>query len=72
MSPQFDWRDMAAAATADPATRHRPTERDVLLREALRLRAQGLRPRDIGELLGLNSCVVEALIEGDGPGSGNT
>jgi DNA-binding CsgD family transcriptional regulator len=72
LSPQYDWRDLAATAAAtDPATKHRPTEREVLLREALRLRAQGLQPRDIGELLGLNPSVVESLIEGNEPGSGS-
>jgi hypothetical protein len=60
--PQFDWRDLATAA--DPATRHRPTERAILLREVLRLRAQGLRVRDVAEALGLNPSAVEALIEG--------
>jgi hypothetical protein len=58
----FDWRDMAAAA--DPATEHKPTNREVLLREVLRLRAQGLRIRDVAELLGMNPSAVEALIEG--------
>jgi DNA-binding CsgD family transcriptional regulator len=58
-----------AAAAADPATKHRPTEREVLLREVLRMKAAGLRPRDIGELLGVNASVIES-IEGDAPGSG--
>jgi hypothetical protein len=67
VSPQFDWRDLASAT--DPATKHRPTDRDVLLREALRLKAQGLRVRDVAEALGLNPSAVEALIDGDDPGS---
>jgi DNA-binding NarL/FixJ family response regulator len=53
MPPQFD-----------PATEHKPTNREVLLREVLRLRAQGLRVRDVAELLGMNPSAVEALIEG--------
>jgi DNA-binding CsgD family transcriptional regulator len=61
--PQFDWRDLAAAT--DPATEHRPTERDVLLREVLRLRSQGLRVRDVAEALGLNPSAIESLIEGE-------
>ena len=65
----LDWRDMAAAA--DPATRHQPMERAVLLREVMRLRAQGLRVRDVAECLGLNPSVIENLIEGDRPGNGN-
>jgi hypothetical protein len=66
---QFDWRDLAAAA--DPATEHRPMERAVLLREVLRMKAQGLRVRDVAEALGLNPSAIESLIEGDGPGSGS-
>jgi DNA-binding NarL/FixJ family response regulator len=61
MPTEFDWREMAAA---EPATEHRPTNREVLLREVLRLRAQGLRVRDVAELLGMNPSAVEALIEG--------
>jgi DNA-binding NarL/FixJ family response regulator len=60
----FDWRNMVAAAT-DPATKHRPTEREALLREVLRLRAQGLRVRDVAEALGLNPSAIESLIEGE-------
>jgi plasmid maintenance system antidote protein VapI len=70
MSPAFDWRDMAAATT-DPATRHRPTDRDVLLREVMRLRAQGLRVRDVAEALGLNPSAIESLINGYEPGIGS-
>jgi plasmid maintenance system antidote protein VapI len=69
MSPAFDWRDLAAA-TVDPATRYKPTEPAVLLREIMRLRAQGLRVRDVAEALGLNPNAIESLI-GDEPGSGN-
>jgi DNA-binding NarL/FixJ family response regulator len=62
--PQFDWRDLATAADHDAANQHRPTEREVLLREVLRLRAQGLRVRDVAEALGLNPSAIEALIDG--------
>jgi hypothetical protein len=69
MPTEYDWRDLAAAT--DPATKHRPTECAVLLREIMRLRAQGLRVRDVLEALGLNPSAIESLIEGDGPGSGS-
>ena len=52
------------------ATEHRPTNRTVLLREVMRLRAQGLRVRDVAEALGLNPNAIESLIEGDELGSG--
>jgi hypothetical protein len=55
----------------DPATEHRPTERNVLVRETMRLRAQGLRVRDVAEALGLNPSAIESLIYGDEPGSGS-
>jgi hypothetical protein len=71
MSPAFDRRDMAKAAATDAANPHRPTSREVLLREALRLKAQGLRPRDIAELFNLNPADIESLIEGDEPGTGS-
>lgn len=65
MSPsEFDWQDVAAADHEARTTRHRPTDREVLLREALRLRAQGLRPRDIAEAFGMNKSEISALIEG--------
>jgi DNA-binding NarL/FixJ family response regulator len=69
---QYDWRDLVTTVT-DPAkaTQHRPMERAVLLREIMRLRAQGLRVRDVAEALGLNPSAIESLIEGDGPGSGS-
>jgi hypothetical protein len=67
MSPQFDWRDLASAT--NPATEHRPTERAVLLREVLRLKAQGLRVRDVAEALGMNPSAVESLIYGDEEGT---
>lgn len=44
---------------------HRPTEREALRLEVLRLRAQGLRPRDIGQLLRMNDAEVVTLIAGD-------
>jgi hypothetical protein len=69
MPTEYDWRDLAAAT--DPATEHLPTERAVLLREIMRLRAQGLRVRDVAECLGLNPGVIENLIEGHEPGSGS-
>ena len=73
MSPQYDWRDLVTTTTTDQAkaTRQRPMERAVLLREVMRLRAQGLRVRDVAEALGLNPSAIESLIEGDGPGSGS-
>jgi DNA-binding CsgD family transcriptional regulator len=52
------------------ATEHKPTEREILLREVLRLRAQGLRIRDCAEAFGLNPSAVETLIYGDEPGAG--
>jgi DNA-binding NarL/FixJ family response regulator len=72
MSPEFDWRDLASTSTdyETRANRHKPTEREVLLREVLRLRAQGLRVRDVAEALGLNPSAVEALIYGDESGTG--
>ena len=54
MSPHYD----------DPATRHRPTDREVVYREAMRLHAQGLRARDIAELYNLNPADIEALLDG--------
>jgi hypothetical protein len=63
VSPAFDWRDMVAAASADPATRHRP-EPDQVQREILRLHRQGLTPRDLATLFALDDAVVHALIFG--------
>jgi DNA-binding NarL/FixJ family response regulator len=66
MSPQYAWRDLVTTATDQAkATEHRPMERAVLLREIMRLRAQGLRVRDVAEALGLNPSAVESLIEGE-------
>jgi plasmid maintenance system antidote protein VapI len=71
MSPQYDWRDLVTTTTEAKATEHRPTQPAVLLREVLRLRAQGLRVRDVAEALGLNPSAIESLIEGNEPGSGS-
>ena len=78
MSPQYDWRDLATMSQRNQslgdqakATEHRPTEPAVLLREIMRLRAQGLRVRDVAEALGLNPSAIESLIEGDEPGTGS-
>ena len=67
MSPQFDWRDLAASA-ADSAARHRPPERELpelVLRELQRLHALGRTPDDIATLLGMNPADVRLLIYGD-------
>jgi hypothetical protein len=68
--PQYDWRDLVntSADHEARANQHRPTDREILLREVLRLRAQGLRIRDVAEALGLNPSAVESLI--DGPEAG--
>ena len=58
-------------AATTPATKHLPTEPAVLLREVLRMKAAGLRPRDIAEVLGLNPSAIESLIDGHEPGSGS-
>jgi hypothetical protein len=59
-----------AAATADPATRHKPTEPDQVQREILRLHRQGLQTRDLAVLFGLDDAAVRALLFGtDEPGS---
>jgi DNA-binding CsgD family transcriptional regulator len=66
MSPQYDWRDLATAADHEArANQHRPNERELLLREVLRLRAQGLMPRDIATALGLNYHDVVTMIYPD-------
>jgi DNA-binding NarL/FixJ family response regulator len=66
MSPQFDWRNLVNTAVNHEARANQPgpTEREVLLREVMRLRAQGLMPRDIATALGLNDADVHALIYG--------
>jgi hypothetical protein len=70
MSPQYDWRDLVTTTNEQVrAMEHRPTERAVLLREIMRLKAQGLRVRDVAEALGLNPSAIESLIEGNEPGS---
>jgi DNA-binding NarL/FixJ family response regulator len=70
MTAQYDWRDLVNTATdyEARATSHKPTERAVLVREVLRLRAQGLRVRDVAEAFGLNPSAIEALIDGTDPG----
>ncbi len=62
----YDWRALVTTAPEHEAraNQHRPIERKVLRREALRLRAQGLRPRDIAEAFGLNPHDIELLIYG--------
>ena len=44
---------------------HRPTERDQLAREARRLAARGLTPRDVATALRLSDAAVVALLEVD-------
>jgi DNA-binding CsgD family transcriptional regulator len=48
------------------AEQHRPTDRDLLRREVLRLHAQGLRPRDIADAFGMNPSDVVSLIYSTG------
>ncbi len=62
--PQFDWRDLTTAAATDPATEHKPTELSQVQREILRLHRQGLQPRDLATLFGLDDAAVVALIHG--------
>ena len=71
MSPQYDWTHLAAA-TVDPATRHRPTALSEVQREILRLHKQGLTPRDLAVLFAMDDAAVRLLIYGNEPGSGNT
>jgi hypothetical protein len=71
LSPAFDWRTLSATA-ADPAIKHRPTELSEVQREILRLHKQGLTPRDLATLFGLDDDAVCLLIYGtDEPGSGS-
>jgi len=52
----------ALALLSQPETRHRPDNLDVLAREARRLAAEGLTPRDIAAALRLAPAAVEALL----------
>jgi len=61
MSPAYDWRNLIAA---DPATRHKPTERSDFQREVLRLHQQGLQVRDLATPFGMDDADVPALIFG--------
>lgn len=72
MSPQYDWRDLVSTAADHEAraNQHRPNERELILREVMRLRAQGLMPRDIATALGLNDAEVISMLYGnDEPGT---
>ncbi len=68
MATKYDWRHLAATAADHDAqaNQHRPTDRDLLRRECLRLTAQGLRPRDIAESFGMNPSDVITLIYSTG------
>jgi DNA-directed RNA polymerase specialized sigma24 family protein len=69
MSLRYDWRTLAAA-TVDPATRHRPTELSDVQREILRLhRQEGLQVRDLATLFGMSDHDVYVLIHGAHPGT---
>lgn len=46
----------------DPHLAHRPSNLAALSREARRLAAQGLTPRDVGELLGIGTGAAAALL----------
>jgi DNA-binding CsgD family transcriptional regulator len=46
----------------EPHLAHRPTDLAALAREAKRLAAQGLTPRDVGELLGIGTGAAAALL----------
>jgi hypothetical protein len=65
---QFDWRDMVRTAADHDAraNQHRPTDRELLRREVMRLHTQGLRPRDIAESFGMNPSDVITLIYSTG------
>jgi hypothetical protein len=66
MSPQYDWRTLVNTGVDHEAraTEHRPSNREVLIREVMRLRAQGLMPRDIATALGLNDADVITMLYG--------
>ncbi len=69
MSTGYDWRTLAAASS-DPATRHKPTELTQVQREILRLhRQEGLQVRDLATLFGMSDHDVYVLIHGDEPGT---
>lgn len=62
MSTQYDGRTIAAPA-------RKPSERELVLRQVLRLHAQGRTPDDIAMLIGMNPADVRVLIFGlDEPG----
>ncbi len=47
---------------ADSRTRHRPDDVATLARVAAALTRQGLRPRDVGEILGIGARAAAALL----------
>jgi transposase-like protein len=49
-------------ALTDAAQRHRPYDLPSLLSAAVTLRQNGLKPRDIGQVLGINEAVVSQLL----------
>lgn len=51
-----------ATAQTSLATFHRPKDFDALQREALKLSAQGLTARDIGQLLGIGAAAAATLL----------
>lgn len=54
----LDWRDLAGGRDE-----HRPANRDALAREARRLSATGLTPRDVGAALRLSEHAVLDLLD---------
>jgi hypothetical protein len=52
-----------SVSTPDSALQHRPTCQLALAREAKRLAAQGLTPRDLAQALRLTEPAIEALLE---------
>lgn len=59
-----DWLSMASDYRLRAAT-HRPTDPVALQREVRRLRAAGLKPRDIAQALRLGIGQVLAMIKGE-------
>jgi hypothetical protein len=68
MSPAYDWRTLTeTVADTKPVVRPTPTE---MQREILRLYRQGLQPRDLATLFGLDDAAVNQLLFGpDGEGT---